>query len=96
MGQVREGWLIQVFISHSSTNDDIAALLEARMQAIRDKLAVYRAVAQNADRVRMQRARLLWQFTLDYGVDCYEFELVWLEKTLMRVRELSPLTLPSP
>lgn len=97
MGQVREGWLIQVFFSHSSTNDDIAALLEARMQAIRDRLAVYRtvvqaAVAQNAERVRMERARQLWQFTLDYGIDYYEFELAWLEKTLMRVRELPPLT----
>jgi PadR family transcriptional regulator, regulatory protein AphA len=97
--QVREGWLIQVFFSHFSTNDEIAALLEVRMQAMRDRLAVYRTVAQvaidqNAKQVGVERARQLWQITLDHGIDYYEFELAWYEKMLNRVRELPPLASP--
>ena len=85
--QAREGWLIQVFFSQSSTNDEIAALLQARRQIIRQKLEEYRssvqaAVDQNAERVGVDRARELWQITLDHGIDFYEFELAWLEKTL--------------
>jgi hypothetical protein len=38
----------------------------------------------------MERARELWQITLDYGIDYYEAELAWLEKTLDRVRNLPP------
>lgn len=98
-GQLREGWLIQVFFSHQSTNEEIAALLEARMQAIRERLAFYRTVvqevvAQNAERVGIERARQLWQITLDHGIDYYEFEIAWLEKLLERINELPPLRLP--
>lgn len=98
--QVREGWLIQVFFSHTSMNEEIAALLESRMQAIRERLAVYRTVAQaaieqNAERVVAERARQLWQITLDYGIDYYEFELAWHEKALARVHELPSLALPN-
>jgi hypothetical protein len=35
----------------------------------------------------------LWQLTLDYGVDYYEREIAWLEKTLPRVRHLPALEL---
>jgi DNA-binding PadR family transcriptional regulator len=96
--QVREVWLIQVFFSHSSTNKEIVALLETRIQTIREVLAIYHTVAQtaidqNAERVG-DRARQLWQITLDHGIDYYEFELAWLEKTLQRVHDLVPLTLP--
>lgn len=97
--QVREVWLIQIFFSHSSGNEEIVALLETRIQTLREILVVYHtvtqaAIEQNAERVGLERARQLWQITLDYGIDYYEFELAWLEKTLNRVRELAPLTLP--
>jgi DNA-binding PadR family transcriptional regulator len=100
LGQVREGWLIQVFFSHASMNEEIAALLEARMQAIRERVAIYRtivqaAIDQNAERVIEERARKLWQITLDYGIDYYEFELAWHEKMLQRVHELPPSKLPN-
>jgi DNA-binding PadR family transcriptional regulator len=96
--QVREVWLIQVFFSHSSTNKEIVALLETRIQTIREVLAVYHTVAQtaidkNAERIGLERAGQLWQITLDHGIDYYEFELAWLEKTLKRVHELVPWTL---
>ena len=70
------------------------------MQAIRARLEIYRsegqaAVEQNAELVGIERARQLWQITLDYGIDYYEFELAWYEKTLQRVRELPSLTYPS-
>ena len=104
MEPVREACLIQIFFSHFSTNEEIAALFETRMKEIREQLNTLRTVAQvaideNAKRVGVERARQLWQITLDYGIDYYEFELAWHEKTLNTVRNLPPLTppnLPSP
>lgn len=98
LGQLREDWLIQMFFSHNCTNEEIATLVEARMTTIRERLVVYRTVvqdvlAQNAERVRVERARQLWQVTLDHGIDYYEFEIAWLEKTLQRIKELPPLRL---
>ena len=97
--QVREAWLIQVFFSHASTNDEIAALLETRIQAIRERLDAYHtdaqaAIDQNVDRVGEERARQLWQITLDRGIEYYKFELAWLEKTLECARDLPSLTTP--
>ncbi|MBI5294463.1 MAG: PadR family transcriptional regulator [Chloroflexi bacterium] len=104
MDPVREASLIQIFFSHFSSNEQIAALLEARMQEIREHLYILRTSAQaaineNAQRISIERARQLWQITLDYGIDYYEFELAWYEKTLETVRNLPPLmppNLPSP
>jgi PadR family transcriptional regulator, regulatory protein AphA len=98
---VREASLIQIFFSHLSTNEEIAALLEARMRAIREQLHILRTAAQaaideNAKRIPIERAIRLWQITLDYGIDRYEFELAWHAKTLETIRDLPPLTLPDP
>jgi PadR family transcriptional regulator AphA len=97
---VRDGWLIQVFFSQFSTNDEIAALLEDRMRTMRERLEEYKtstqaAVDQNAERVGVVRARQLWQITLDHGIDYYEFELAWFERILKRVHELPPITPPN-
>ncbi|MCL4531167.1 MAG: PadR family transcriptional regulator [Chloroflexi bacterium] len=96
---VREAALIQIFFSHFSSNEEIAALFETRMKEIRERLKILRNVAQaaideNAKQVGIERARQLWQITLDYGIDYYEFELAWHEKTLKTVRNLPPLTMP--
>jgi PadR family transcriptional regulator, regulatory protein AphA len=96
---VREGYLIQVFFSHFSTNDEIAVLFESRMKEIREHLQILRTSAQaaideNAKRIGVERARQLWQITLDYGIDYYEFELAWHEKTLANIRNLPPLSPP--
>jgi PadR family transcriptional regulator AphA len=104
MEPVREASLIQIFFSHFSTNEEITALFETRMKETREQLNTLRTVAQaaideNAKRVGVERARQLWQITLDYGISYYEFELAWHEKTLNTVRNLPPLTppnLPSP
>ena len=99
MEPVREGCLIQIFFSHFSTNEEIAALFETRMKEIREQIQTLKTVAQaaineNAKRIGVERARQLWQITLDYGIDYYEFELAWHEKTLKTIRNLPPLTLP--
>ena len=99
MDPVREATLIQIFFSHFSTNEEIAALLEARIQEIRAHLHTLRTIAQtaineNAQQVGIERARLLWQVTLDYGVEYYEFELAWNQKTLETIRSLPPLPPP--
>jgi DNA-binding PadR family transcriptional regulator len=97
LNPVRQAWLIQIFFSHFSSAEEIAALLEARMDEIRARLKTYReevqaALDENAERVGVERVHELWQITLDYGIDYYEAELAWLEKTLERVRNLPPLT----
>lgn len=100
MDPVREASLIQIFFSHFSTNEEISALFETRMLAIREQIETLRTVAQaaideNARRVGVERAHQLWQITLDYGIDYYEFELTWHEKMLNTIRNLPPLAPPN-
>lgn len=96
---VRDDWLIQIFFSHFSSDEEIAALLEARMENIRGVVKNLRenaqaAINENAQRVGIERVRELWQITLDYGIDYYEAQLAWLEKTVERVKKLPPLSPP--
>ncbi len=97
---VRDANLIQIFFSHFSSNEEIAALLEARIKEIRERIALFKTTVQagldeNAKRIGVERARQLWQITLDYGIAHYEFELAWYEKTLKKMRNLPPLMPPS-
>lgn len=99
MEPVREASLVQIFFSHFSTKEEIAALFEVRMKEIQAQLNILKTVAQaaideNAREVGIERARQLWQITLDYGIDYYEFELAWHEKTLKTVRNLPALMRP--
>ncbi len=99
MEPVRDPSLIQIFFSHLSTNEEIARLLEIRMEEIRAHLQILRtgaqaAINENAQRMGIERARQLWQITLDYGIDYYEFELAWHQKTLETIHKLSALTPP--
>lgn len=100
MDPVRDANLIQIFFSHFSSNEEIAGLLESRIKEIKDHLVLLKTSVQtgldeNAKRIGVERARQLWQITLDYGIAHYEFELAWLEKTLERVQDLPPLTQPN-
>jgi len=89
---VREAWLIQLFFSHTSTNKEIAALIEERGMNIREILNAYKAqtkVAIPQDLPpSLERARALWQITLDYGLAFYQFELKWNKEMLERVKNL--------
>ena len=101
MEPVREAALIQLFFSHFSSNEEIIFLFETRMENLRAHIQALRSSAQaaideNAKRVGVERARQLWQLTLDYGVDYYEFELAWYEKKLATIRALPALTPPNP
>lgn len=91
---VREAWLIQLFFSHASADEEIIALLEARGRMIRDILETYKTQTQSAIPADlppgMERAQALWRMTLDYGVAFYEFELEWNQRMLERVRNLPP------
>ena len=100
MEPVREACLVQIFFSHFSTNEEIAKLFEIRMKQIRDQIQILKTSAQtaideNAKQIGIERARQLWQITLDYGIDYYEFELAWHEKTLATIRNLPPLMPPN-
>lgn len=96
---VRDANLIQIFFSHFSSNDEIIALLDNRMAQVRERIHTLRTEAQaaideNAKSIGIERARQLWQLTLDYGIDYHEFELAWHEKTKETIRGLPPLMPP--
>jgi len=44
--------------------------------------------------VGIKRLQSLWQLTLDYGIDYFEHEISWLEKTLPLVENLPPMIPP--
>lgn len=94
----RQAWLIQVFFASSLTNQEIAALFEKRIEALRVYLAACQTaqetIDQNAQRVGIKRLSDLWQLTLDYGMNYYENEITWLEKTLPLVRDLPAFARP--
>lgn len=89
---VREAWLIQIFFSHHSSNEEIAALLEARLKLIRQALEALRSPAPGDAPPQappgMERMWALWQITRDYGQAFYEFELRWHLQMLERVKNL--------
>jgi len=91
----REAWLIQVFFAHDLANEDIVALFENRIERLRTSLSQCQLAQKNIDENSrgegMQRLQNLWQLTLDYGIDYYQHEIGWLEKTLPSVRKLPPL-----
>ena len=96
---VREGWLIQVFFAHEMSNEEIAAVFEKRSAQIEQLLTVYQtqaqaAINQNAERIGVERAKDLWQITLDYGIERFNFELEWNKKMAERARRLPPLAQP--
>src|SRR5690349_8522697 len=88
----REAWLIQVFFAHNITNEEIENLFKNRIERLRASLSqcktAQQAIDTNAKNAGMKRLRNLWQLTLDYGIDYYENEINWLEKTLAAVRSL--------
>jgi PadR family transcriptional regulator, regulatory protein AphA len=94
----REAWLIQIFFAHGLTNEELVSLFEKRIETMRECLEKVSVAQENIDenykQVGIERLRELWQLTLDYGVDHYNSEIIWLEKTLERIHKLPPLVLP--
>jgi DNA-binding PadR family transcriptional regulator len=96
LSPVREAWLIQIFFSHHSTNEEITALLEARLRNFREILESYQGQTDAALPFEvppgLERAHALWQTTQDYGMAYYEFEMHWNMEMLERVKNLPPLS----
>jgi len=94
----REAWLIQVFFAHNITNAEIASLFENRMERLRKSLSecqlAQKNIEENSEKMESNRLQSLWQLTLDYGINYFENEINWLEKTLPVVQKLPPLTSP--
>ena len=91
----REAWLIQIFFAHNLGNEEITHLFENRIERLREGLFQLQAVQENIEKNSKQgsreRLQSLWQLTLDYGIQYYENEIHWLEKTLPVVKSLPPL-----
>lgn len=95
---VRSAWLIQIFFAHGLQNEEIARVLEARRDMMREHIHTYQTSGQsylneNAHDVP-ERIRTLWQITLDYGIRSYQDEIVWLDETIARVLSLPPIEQP--
>lgn len=92
---VREAWMIQLFFAQSLANDEIVQLMEKRKEQISAVIASL-GEAQAAIEEQKQpgiphieRMAGLWQMTLDYGIEYYQFELAWLEKAQQQAKHLS-------
>ena len=97
----REDWLIQLFFAHGLSNEEIEALLRSRVEQLERGLERLRCEAQASldsshAQIGVERARDLWQMTLDYGLALYEAELTWLNQAVDKARRLSPLKPPRP
>lgn len=94
----RQAWLIQVFFASGLTNQQIVDLFEKRIESLGVYLSACHAaqetVSTTAKQVGIQRLSDLWQLTLDYGMDYYQNEIAWLEKTLPIVRDLPAFAPP--
>jgi DNA-binding PadR family transcriptional regulator len=96
LSPTREAWLIQIFFSHASSNEEIAALLKARAEKIREALEAFHtqipaSMEEGAAQPGMERMKQLWKLTGDYGAAYYEAELAWIEKTIKKINKLPPL-----
>lgn len=93
LNPTREAWLIQIFFSHASSNEEIIGLLRARAKEIQASLDAFTSGASDsADKIAgPERMRSLWQLTGDFGAAYYQFELAWLEKTIKKIETLPPL-----
>jgi DNA-binding PadR family transcriptional regulator len=91
----REAWLIQVFFAHNITNVEITSLFENRIERLRKSLSqcqlAQKNIEENSKKVESKRLESLWQLTLDYGINYFENEISWLEKTLPVVQQLPAL-----
>ncbi|MGZ9234783.1 MAG: PadR family transcriptional regulator [Anaerolineales bacterium] len=89
---VREAWLVQLFFSYTSSDEEIIELIKERGKNIREIVNSYQAQTQVAVPEDLppgfERARALWQITLDYGLAFYQFELKWNKEMLERVKNL--------
>ena len=83
LSPTREAWLIQIFFSHASSNEEIVALLQARANEIQKNLEAFSA--GGSTEAGTERMRAIWKLTGDFGVSYYEFELAWLEKTIKKI-----------
>ena len=94
----RAAWLIQVFFAHNLANEEIAKLFEKRIEYLRTYLSqlqeAQKTLDENYKKMDAKRLKSLWQLTLDYGMDHYQNEIDWLEKTLIVVHKLPALALP--
>lgn len=90
LNPTREAWLIQIFFSHASSNEEIIALLQARASEIKKNLEAFSAGGSSSE-AGTERMRALWKLTGDFGTSYYEFELAWLEKTIKTIKKLPPL-----
>ena len=90
---VRNLWLAQIFFAHPLSDEEIFTLFELHADKLRQKLEFFRngvqeVVERRFAEVGSKRSRLLWQYTLDYGIAHLEWELQWVKNALEDLHNL--------
>jgi DNA-binding PadR family transcriptional regulator len=90
---IRHPWLVRVFFADQLSDEEIAALFEARAASLRAQreryeVAIPPAIEEAFRQIGSNRARRMWQFTLDYGLMRLEAELRWIEDALAELADL--------
>lgn len=93
--RMRMEWLVKVFFAHHLPDDDIRGVFRTRAKDLQRRLESLRTEAQamvdlQHQRLNSDRARALWQITLDHGIAATEWELGWIENALKELDTIPP------
>ncbi len=91
--RMRMEWLVKVFFAHHLPDDAIRGVFRTRAKDLQRRLHGLRTEAQamldrQHQRMKSERARTLWQLTLDHGIAATEWELSWAEEALKALDEI--------
>jgi PadR family transcriptional regulator AphA len=86
----REPFLIQVFFGGSLSDDEMIRVMQAKLQSIEERLAVYQAIHQasqgNSQNIQDQRAFFFSMLTLEIGHRSDQTSAEWLKSALQRIQ----------
>ena len=95
---VREAWLIQIYFAHLLKNDQIIHLFEVKIQELEERLAAcenqntyFSDIDSPSSDALDERMRVLWQMTVDFGKEYYQFQINWHKKAMDRIKNLPPM-----
>lgn len=93
--RMRMEWLVKVFFAHHLPDDAIRGVFRTRARDLQRRLQGLRTEAQamldrQHQRMKSDRARALWQITLDHGIAATEWEIKWIEEALKELDSIPP------
>ncbi|HEY5574465.1 MAG TPA: PadR family transcriptional regulator [Anaerolineales bacterium] len=87
----REPFLVQVFFAGKIADEEIAAVIEAEIHQVEERVAeyedMYQKWLQKFPQLENQREFFFTLLTLEYGLRSNKTYLTWLEGALQRIRQ---------